>query len=541
MIDSGSVSRRPLDFEDYIDLVRRNVRWIIGSVLAGLVVSTVVSFSIEDTFVSKAMIRIVPQQIADSLVQNASAQDLTDRMNGMYQTIVSRTTLANLIQTYGLYKTEQKSEPLQDVIEKMKTSITVRPTIGVTNLQGSKGVPAMEVAFKYRDATLANKVCADLVTRFLNASSIDTLDSQVQANVFLRDEMDKAKADLDHLEQQVSDYQTQHAGALPEEMQGNYQQLTAVEQRLNNLSDAATRISEKKMAIEGNLRIIKDHLSALRTVAATAPAKSDRALELEKEITTLETSIAEMKDKYTAENPDLQSAQEALGALRRQRDEANKNAASPKNADVENPAQARERIDAQAQIEALQNQWSAANLEEQKNTAEIQMASGQLRTLQGRLESTPGTIREYSDLLRDRETAKQKFLDLDTRMHKSTMSMDLERRKQGETLELIDAATLPETPTEPNRALYIPLGAVGGLVIGFILVAIREVKDTSLKNLKDARVYTQLSILGSIPLLENDVVVQRRKQVMLVSWAMATVLAIAIIVGSVAHYYLNRA
>jgi len=106
---------------------------------------------------------------------------------------------------------------------------------------------------------------------------------------------------------------------------------------------------------------------------------------------------------------------------------------------------------------------------------------------------------------------------------------------------LIDAATLPETPTEPNRALYIPLGAVGGLVIGFILVAIREVKDTSLKNLKDARVYTQLSILGSIPLLENDVVVQRRKQVMLVSWAMATVLAIAIIVGSVAHYYLNRA
>jgi hypothetical protein len=52
--------------------------------------------------------------------------------------------------------------------------------------------------------------------------------------------------------------------------------------------------------------------------------------------------------------------------------------------------------------------------------------------------------------------------------------------------------------------------------------------------------YTQLSILGSIPLLENDVVVQRRKQVMLVSWATATVLGIALIVGSVAHYYLNR-
>jgi hypothetical protein len=68
-------------------------------------------------------------------------------------------------------------------------------------------------------------------------------------------------------------------------------------------------------------------------------------------------------------------------------------------------------------------------------------------------------------------------------------------------------------------------------------------KDTSLKNLKDARLYTQLSILGSIPLLENDVVVQRRKQVMLVSWATAMVLGIAIVVVTVAryYYYVNKA
>jgi uncharacterized protein involved in exopolysaccharide biosynthesis len=540
MIDTALVSRRPLDFEDYTDIVRRNIRWIIAPVVAGLVVSTVVAFMIQDTFVSRALIRIVPQQISDTLVQNASAQDMTDRINGMAQNIVSRTTLTNLIQTYGLYKTEQKSEPLEDVINKMHLAIVIRPTIGVTNLQG-KGLPAMEVSYKYRDRLLANKVCADLVSRFMNASSVDTLDSQVQTNVFLKDETDKAKADLDRLEQQLSDYQTKHAGSLPEEMQGNFEQMTAVEQRLNNLSDAATRISEKKMTIESNLRIVKDHLAAIRTVAATVPVKSEKAVELDKQIAAQETLVAEMKDKYTPENPDLQAAQETLGALRRQRDEANKSAAAPKAPDAENPTQARERIDAQSQIEALENQLKTANLEEQRNMAEIQIANGQLRALQGRLESTPGSIREYSDLIRDRDTAKQKFLDLDARMHKSTISMDLERRKQGETLELIDAPSLPTNPTEPNRALIIPLGAVGGLLVGFILVAIREVKDTSLKNLKDARVYTQLSILGSIPLLENDVVVQRRKQVMLVSWAMATVLAIAIIVGSVAHYYLNRA
>jgi hypothetical protein len=89
--------------------------------------------------------------------------------------------------------------------------------------------------------------------------------------------------------------------------------------------------------------------------------------------------------------------------------------------------------------------------------------------------------------------------------------------------------------------MIIPVDLVGGLLLGVLIVALREVRDTSLKNLKDARLYTQLSILGSIPLLENDVVVQRRKQVMWVGWATATVFGLVVIAGSVAHYYLTKA
>ena len=65
-------------------------------------------------------------------------------------------------------------------------------------------------------------------------------------------------------------------------------------------------------------------------------------------------------------------------------------------------------------------------------------------------------------------------------------------------------------------------------------------KDTSLKNLKDARLYTQLSILGSVPLLENDLVVQRRKQMMWVGWATATLVGVAVMGLSMARYYFNK-
>jgi capsular polysaccharide biosynthesis protein len=69
-----------------------------------------------------------------------------------------------------------------------------------------------------------------------------------------------------------------------------------------------------------------------------------------------------------------------------------------------------------------------------------------------------------------------------------------------------------------------------------MLAAAREVKDTSLKNLKDVRAYTQLTILGSVPLLENDLVIRRRRRLTWLAWSMASIVAIVVMAGS-AYYY----
>ena len=95
---------------------------------------------------------------------------------------------------------------------------------------------------------------------------------------------------------------------------------------------------------------------------------------------------------------------------------------------------------------------------------------------------------------------------------------DIETRKLGETLEQLDAALLPQTPSEPKRPVIIGLGAALGLFVGLVVAGAREMKDTSLKNLKDVRAYTKMPILGSIPLLENDLVVRRRRRIAWLGW-----------------------
>jgi uncharacterized protein involved in exopolysaccharide biosynthesis len=539
MLDRLSVPRRTLDFEDYMDILRRNVRWFIGPAFAGVVIATVVAFLLDDTYESKALIRIVPQQISDNVVHSISSQDVTDRIQGMAQTILSRNTLSTLISTYGLYKDDLKREPMEDVLQKMKDAIKINAATSLGNIQ-MRNIPAMQVQFSYRDRILAMRVCSDLVSRFMSASSQEALQSQVSAETFLHDEFDNAKRVLDAADQKLQDYKLHNEGHLPEQMQTNIASMGALEQRLTSLTDAQTRNSEQRMMLETQLHTAKDRLAAVKVTSSTSQVRSQKAMETEKEIEDLQSQIASMKDRYTDDYPDLQAAKDRLAVLKRQRDEASKEPVVASDNSPESIISARERQDAQAQVEAIQGALNATKLADSANNRDIATVNSQLHAFQGRIEESPAGEKEYLELERDREIAKVTYEKAQANWQLAKDSLAMERQKQGETLELLDAASTPTTPTAPKRGYIIPIGVVAGLLLGFILVGIREVRDTSLKNLKDARLYTQLSILGSVPLLENDVVVQRRKQVMWVGWATATILGLAIMAGSVAHYFLSK-
>src|SRR5947209_1622695 len=110
--DSISVTRRPMDIEDYIDILRRHKSWIFGPAFLGLVIGVIVAFLWPDTYVSVASIRVVPPQVPASLVQTNINEDMTNRVMAMAQSIMSRTRLTNMILTLHLYPKELARMPL---------------------------------------------------------------------------------------------------------------------------------------------------------------------------------------------------------------------------------------------------------------------------------------------------------------------------------------------------------------------------------------------------------------------------------------------
>lgn len=552
-MDGFSVSRRPLDVEDYIDIVRRHKGWIFGPLLFSLVASVVGVYLWPDSYESQAVVKIVPQQVPENMVQSAINQQMNDRISSMSQTILSRTTLTTIINNFGLYQRERSSMPIDDVIEEMKRKISILPLNSLGPPSAGRTVPAFIVQFSYENRLLAQRVVQDLVSRFIDENIRNRSNASFQTTQFMKDEMDQAKKTLDEAENRLASFRMTNNGRLPDQVESNMRQLTAIQAQVTYLDTAISRANQDKLQLENNLRIFKDQLAALNkepsetAVTAAAAQKNEKLSEAEREIQNWETQLSVLRQHYRDTYPDVQNVMGRLALAKNRRDELLREesekkaeAPSPPPAKPVNPQTVREAREMDANIRRIQSSIEGKDLEIQDYNRELKRANEGIKAYQGRIETVPLGEKQYSELMRDRDIAKEKYIELDAKLGKAQIAQEMEGRKQGETLELLDPASLPINPTEPKRPIIISLGAGFGLLLGIVIAGAREMKDTSLKNLKDVRAYTQMAILGSIPLLENDFVVRRRRRLAWLGWTMACLGAAVVISGSVVYYYVTK-
>ena len=545
--ENYSTPRRTLDVEDYIDIVRRHKGWIFGPFLFTLVASVVGVYLYPDSYTSQAVVKIVPQQVPQNLVQAAISQQMSDRINSMAQTILSRSVLTNIIHSFGLYPRELARMPIEDVIEQMKKNIQIQPVSSSTG--GTDHVPAFAVSYSYENRLLAQRVVQDLVSKFIDENIHNRSNATFQTTTFIKDQLDDAKKELNTAEDKVASFRIQNNGKLPDQVDANMRQMGALQTQATYLSSKISTANQEKMQMESNIRILKDQQSNLTKDVIQAKnvpeRKSDKLLEAEREVTNWENQVAVLRQHYKDTFPDVQNGIARLAVARKRvaeiqaEEAANRKTETPEGP-MANPQSVREARDLEANVRRLQSGIEAHDLEIQDSTKELKRVNDAIQSYQGRIETIPLGEKEYADLLRDRDLIKARFIDLSEKLSKAEIAQEMEGRKQGETLELLDPASLPTAPTEPKRPIVISIGGGLGLLLGIVIAGAREMKDTSLKNLKDVRAYTQMAILGSVPLLENDFVVRRRRRLAWLGWTTACLTAAVVMSGSVVYYYVFK-
>jgi uncharacterized protein involved in exopolysaccharide biosynthesis len=144
-------------------------RITLVSAVAGALIAAGVSFSLPDRWESQAVIKITPAQISEDTSRIAFNQSTYGRIQSIQQTIESRTVLSTIINNFGLYPRERSREPIEDVIEEMRSNIKIVP-IASNDQAGRRTIPAFGVSFSYEDRHKAQQVSREIVQRFMDES-----------------------------------------------------------------------------------------------------------------------------------------------------------------------------------------------------------------------------------------------------------------------------------------------------------------------------------------------------------------------------------
>ncbi len=103
---------------------------------------------------------------------------------------------------------------------------------------------------------------------------------------------------------------------------------------------------------------------------------------------------------------------------------------------------------------------------------------------------------EVSAIEKDRKINEEIYAMLKKRLETARITQRLESSKQGLKFRVLDPPMVPTRPVKPNKLKYTLFGIALGLMLGFFLMILAELLDTSFKGVQDAKDY--LSPMGKV-------------------------------------------
>jgi succinoglycan biosynthesis transport protein ExoP len=151
----------------------------------------------------------------------------------------------------------------------------------------------------------------------------------------------------------------------------------------------------------------------------------------------------------------------------------------------------------------LQSQLRANQLEiENYNQHERELES-QATSYRARLNMTPETEQELTNISRGYEESKTNYNSLMQKQMQSQLATNLQQRQKGEQFRILDPPSLPNKPSTPNHFKVSLVGLALGIALGLGIVALLEFTDVRVRKEKDLVGIVPFNVLVGIPHLST--------------------------------------
>lgn len=498
-------------------------KWLIG--LPALAVFVSVSWVVSglpSLYESTTLLTIAPPKISEKVAPSLTDDDLSQRLQAIGQVVLSRTSLEPLIEKFDLFKKERANgAKIDSVVERLKANIKVDPEKAPDNR-----IVGFRISFRSTDPIVSQKVVTELAEKYVMAQTIESKQSAETTKEFIDNQMAQARSNLDELDKQRIDIMSRNVNTLPESGQGLIAQLQGLRQREQTISkDKETLITERGR-LQESIRSVNSQISLVETFGEkeTQDAVNQASRiedtpaygQLVQKRAELGAKLENLKKQYREKHPDIIQMQTEINKVNEELDRLARN--TDQRVKSANQASSRktelQKRNLEIEREKYENNVQQIGRQIQSKDDELRLNLGQITVIESKINTIPSVKVELEGINNQYSSAKATYEDLLKKYNNAQQQVDREANEQGESIKVVDPASLPQVPINASKKpLFMVVGLAGGLFLGLLLTSFFEVpRLLKLQNSEDVEHYMGISVFAAVPPLLSDGELARRRR-----------------------------
>ncbi|MBP7146648.1 MAG: hypothetical protein KBD01_03820 [Acidobacteria bacterium] len=455
------------------DILTHRWGWILVPTLVGLGIGILLYNTLPRTYKSRTMIQVLGQAVPKQLVPATVPNDAETVIGGLEGTIRSYDFLAEALRRAGAVGHSTPEEVVGTKVAQLNLNLELRQDLDMK---------VFEVTVGWPDPVMAAMLAREIGDHFMDANQ-DYRKKQAAENLgLLRKIHDEAKFKLEHVRNQLADFERSRTQFLPSR---EAQIQNSIDLRVQERSMLASRIA----AIESRLSLMQQFPQEPQPVTAgqTAEVSMRGVRNCQAELSQLRVRFNEIHPAVRLKRQECEQLEQSLTGQASQLAESTGSPATGKT---------RDQVEAESELARLR--------------AEDRQLQAQIGGLEGRLTRVPEVAAGREVLARAVMAAEQEYANATERLREAEEGTSLEENAQGLRFRVVQEATVPKFPSWPMLSMMLLGGIGGGLLLGIVFVTLAETVYRTFRFEEDLTQETGVPVLGDIPHLSRRMV--RRHQ-----------------------------
>lgn len=412
-------------------------------------------------YAARTVVEVQPSENKFINIETVTSEDAStaELLKTVEQNFMSKDLLLRVVKSEGLAENPRFLAP--DAMRPATDETLLRAAQNAISVKLRRGTRLLDIVVEHRDPAIAQALALSLVREYLRSGFEQKVSMSKMANDFLLEEASRLKANVERSEQTLQEYREVHdAGSLEDK-----QNITI--EKLKELNTSYTQAQGERMKLEAEYalgdRLASGPVSGLLTIPSVAQAPA--VVQAKGAVDAKKVEISTLALRYRAEHPKWIQAQSELRALEHDFDETVRKAGA-----------------------ALKTEYSAAQTTEHQ--FQEALANQQKQALELNRMAIP-----YNSLQRDVQSDQAMYDAVLKRLKETEVAKGVD----SSNIRIAESARLPQVPVSPVPVRIIGLSLIAGLILGFGLVALLYVTDSSLRTVDEAEAELGLPAFAAVP------------------------------------------